>query len=98
MFRIVTVSALAHEKGQIYWDDLGLKKDGAYGPVRAYIQSKIANILFSAELGEQSPYSEEKLRPKFFYKLDGWDRDGGSGVPKEDCGWELGSNERGISP
>jgi hypothetical protein len=54
MFRIVTVSALAHEKGQIYWDDLGLKKDGAYGPVRAYIQSKIANILFSAELGEQS--------------------------------------------
>jgi hypothetical protein len=54
MFRIVTVSALAHEKGQIHWDDLSLKKDGAYGPVRAYIQSKIANILFSAELGEQT--------------------------------------------
>jgi hypothetical protein len=49
--RIVTVSALAHEAGQIYWDDLNLKEKGAYGPIRAYIQSKIANILFSAELG-----------------------------------------------
>jgi hypothetical protein len=57
MFRIVTVSALAHEQGQIYWDDLNLKKDGAYGPVRAYIQSKIANILFSAELGKQTRYN-----------------------------------------
>jgi hypothetical protein len=35
----------------MYWDDLNLKEKGAYGPIRAYIQSKIANILFSAELG-----------------------------------------------
>ena len=52
-FRIVTVSALAHEAGKMHWDDLNLKEKGAYGPIRAYIQSKIANILFSAELGKR---------------------------------------------
>jgi hypothetical protein len=38
MFRIVTVSALAHEKGQIYWDDLGLKKDGAYAQSKELVE------------------------------------------------------------
>ena len=49
----MTVSARAHEEGKLYFDDLNLKEKGAYGPIRAYIQSKIANILFSAELGRR---------------------------------------------
>ncbi|XP_076879177.1 retinol dehydrogenase 11 [Brachyhypopomus gauderio] len=46
--RIVNVSSLAHEKGQIHFDDINLDKD--YDPAKSYQQSKLANVLFSREL------------------------------------------------
>ncbi|KAG7482476.1 hypothetical protein JOB18_021924 [Solea senegalensis] len=46
--RIVIVSSLAHEKGQIHFDDINLDKD--YSPVKSYRQSKLANVLFGREL------------------------------------------------
>lgn len=46
--RIVIVSSLAHEKGQIHFDDINLDKD--YDPRKSYRQSKLANVLFCKEL------------------------------------------------
>ncbi|XP_036950265.1 retinol dehydrogenase 12 [Acanthopagrus latus] len=46
--RIVTVSSLAHERGQIHFDDINLDKD--YDRQVSYRQSKLANVLFSREL------------------------------------------------
>lgn len=46
--RIVTVSSGAHTMGMINFDDLNWEKE--YPPVRAYGQSKLANLLFTYEL------------------------------------------------
>ncbi|XP_036390953.1 retinol dehydrogenase 12 [Megalops cyprinoides] len=46
--RIINVSSLAHEKGEIHFDDINLDKD--YCPQKSYRQSKLANVLFSQEL------------------------------------------------
>ncbi|XP_068169877.1 retinol dehydrogenase 11 [Antennarius striatus] len=49
--RIVNVSSLAHERGQIHFDDINLDKD--YEPWKSYRQSKLANVLFSKELAKK---------------------------------------------
>ncbi|XP_030650271.1 retinol dehydrogenase 12-like [Chanos chanos] len=49
--RIVNVSSLAHERGQIHFDDINLDKD--YTPQKAYRQSKLANVLFTRELAKR---------------------------------------------
>ncbi|XP_012689092.1 retinol dehydrogenase 11-like isoform X2 [Clupea harengus] len=49
--RIVNVSSLAHERAEIYFDDINLDKD--YTPQKAYKQSKLANVLFSRELSKR---------------------------------------------
>lgn len=46
--RVVTVSSEAHRYGRIDFDDLGGEK--RFRPVTAYSNSKLANILFTAEL------------------------------------------------
>lgn len=46
--RVVTVSSDLHRGRQVDFDNLDL--DGSYGPTRAYQQSKLANLLFTAEL------------------------------------------------
>jgi NAD(P)-dependent dehydrogenase (short-subunit alcohol dehydrogenase family) len=46
--RIVTVSSNAHKRGVIRFDDL--QSERAYDPEAAYAQSKLANLLFTAEL------------------------------------------------
>lgn len=46
--RVVVVSSLAHERGQIHFDDIHLDKD--YEPQKSYRQSKLANVLFCKEL------------------------------------------------
>lgn len=49
--RIVSVSSMAHSMGEINFDDLMLVEN--YGAMKAYAQSKLANILFTRELSEQ---------------------------------------------
>lgn len=47
--RVVTVSSMAHRQGTIHFDDLDFRTRG-YRPAAAYSQSKLANLLFTAEL------------------------------------------------
>lgn len=49
--RVVTVSSIAHKKGEINFEDINLEKD--YGGYSAYMRSKLANVLFSNELGRR---------------------------------------------
>jgi len=46
--RVVTVSSIAHFNGIIHLDDL--EADSWYTPMKAYRQSKLANLLFAYEL------------------------------------------------
>ncbi len=46
--RIVVVASGAHKAGKIHFDDINLKK--GYNVVKAYGQSKLANVLFTREL------------------------------------------------
>jgi NAD(P)-dependent dehydrogenase (short-subunit alcohol dehydrogenase family) len=46
--RVVTVSSMGHRIGRIRFDDL--QSDHSYNRVRAYAQSKLANLLFTYEL------------------------------------------------
>lgn len=50
--RVVTVSSMAHQRAQIHFADLQLERK--YGAIRAYGQSKLANILFASELAERT--------------------------------------------
>ncbi len=47
--RVVTVSSNVHRSGRVDFDDLNGER-GHYRPWRAYAQSKLANLLFTAEL------------------------------------------------
>lgn len=47
--RVVTLGSGAHRAGSIHFGDLDLREAG-YGPVKAYGQSKLANLLFTLEL------------------------------------------------
>jgi NAD(P)-dependent dehydrogenase (short-subunit alcohol dehydrogenase family) len=47
--RVVTVSSFGHRQGQIDFDDLNWERR-PYKAMRAYAQSKLANLLFSSEL------------------------------------------------
>jgi NAD(P)-dependent dehydrogenase (short-subunit alcohol dehydrogenase family) len=49
--RVVNVSSWIHEKGEIDFDDLQGQRD--YTGVRAYNQSKLANVLFTYELARR---------------------------------------------
>ncbi|XP_072306752.1 retinol dehydrogenase 11 [Eucyclogobius newberryi] len=49
--RVINVSSAAHTMGKIQFDDLDGEKD--YHPVRAYAQSKLANVLFTRELAKR---------------------------------------------
>jgi len=63
--RIVNVSSLAHENGRMQWEDINYEKT-PYNPMKAYAQSKLANILFTKELarrGEGSGVNSYALHP-----------------------------------
>lgn len=49
--RIVVVASGAHKAGNIHFDDINLKH--GYNVVRAYSQSKLANVLFTKELARR---------------------------------------------
>lgn len=50
--RIINVASDAHRAGRMHWDDLQLKKK-RYFVMRAYCQSKLANILFTRALARR---------------------------------------------
>ncbi len=49
--RIVVVASGAHKAGKIHFNDYNLKK--GFNPVKAYSQSKLANILLTRELADR---------------------------------------------
>lgn len=49
--RIVVVASGAHKVGKIHFDDINLTK--SYNVVKAYSQSKLANVLFTGELSKR---------------------------------------------
>ena len=49
--RVLTVSSKSHRGGRIYWDDPMLRR--GYNTLRAYRQSKVANVLFSVEFNRR---------------------------------------------
>ena len=49
--RIVNVASGAHKVGRIHFDDINLKKN--YNVIKAYSQSKLANVLFTKELARR---------------------------------------------
>ncbi|MGH1376088.1 MAG: oxidoreductase [Alphaproteobacteria bacterium] len=46
--RIVVVASIIHKQGEIHFNDLMMKDN--YSPVKAYAQSKLANLMFALEL------------------------------------------------
>ncbi|MFD9075233.1 oxidoreductase, partial [Streptomyces lasiicapitis] len=50
--RVVTVSSNGHKAGSIDFDDLNWERK-RYRPMRAYAQSKLANLLFTSELQQR---------------------------------------------
>ncbi|KAI1889036.1 hypothetical protein AGOR_G00174920 [Albula goreensis] len=49
--RVINLTSMAHSMGRIHFDDLNSEK--SYHPVKAYVQSKLANILFTRELARK---------------------------------------------
>lgn len=49
--RILNVSSICHLFGEIYFNDINL--DRSYSPMKAYAQTKLANILFTKELAHR---------------------------------------------
>ncbi|KAG7488557.1 hypothetical protein MATL_G00036100 [Megalops atlanticus] len=49
--RVINLSSITHSMGKIHFEDLNSEK--SYHPVRAYVQSKLANILFTRELARK---------------------------------------------
>ena len=46
--RVVTLASIAHKRGKLNFDDLQSERD--YNPMRAYSQSKLADLMFAFEL------------------------------------------------
>lgn len=51
--RVVSVSSMGHRPGSIRWDDPNWER-GTYRAWPAYFQTKLANLLFTAELARQA--------------------------------------------
>ncbi|MGH2643725.1 MAG: SDR family oxidoreductase [Chitinophagaceae bacterium] len=51
--RVINVSSYSHFNGKIYWDDLNLTK--SYDGLKAYAQSKLANVFFTYEFVRRNP-------------------------------------------
>jgi retinol dehydrogenase-14 len=49
--RVVTVASIGHRRGTLDFDDLGFER--GYGVMKAYTRSKLANVLFAAELSRR---------------------------------------------
>jgi NAD(P)-dependent dehydrogenase (short-subunit alcohol dehydrogenase family) len=59
--RVISVASAAHRRGAINFDDLNFEHpETEYTPLKAYDQSKLANILFANELDRR--YKAQNLR------------------------------------
>lgn len=52
--RVVTVSSVAHQSGHITFDNINGER--GYSAYEAYANSKLANVLFTAELARREPW------------------------------------------
>lgn len=62
--RVVSVASIGHRQGSLDFDDLGFEK--GYSIMRAYARSKLANVLFAAELArrlERTGVTSNSLHP-----------------------------------
>lgn len=50
--RVVSVASIGHRQGTLDFDDLGFER-GGYSILKAYARSKLANVLFAAELARR---------------------------------------------
>ncbi len=50
--RIINVASTAYITGKIHFENINLENN-AYSPVKAYSQSKLANVLFTRELAKR---------------------------------------------
>ena len=50
--RVVTVASIGHRRGTLDFADLGFER-GGYAIMRAYMRSKLANVLFASELARR---------------------------------------------
>jgi NAD(P)-dependent dehydrogenase (short-subunit alcohol dehydrogenase family) len=50
--RVITVSSFWHSVGKIHFSNINLRNN-AYRPLKAYNQSKLANVLFTRELSRR---------------------------------------------
>jgi NAD(P)-dependent dehydrogenase (short-subunit alcohol dehydrogenase family) len=57
--RVVNVSSMAHKSGKMDFDDLMFEKGRPFKTMKAYGQSKLANLLFTYEL--QRYFEKEKI-------------------------------------
>ena len=57
--RIVTVASIAHKRGRINFDDLQSKK--IYSPMKAYQQSKLANLILAFELDRRLRAADSRV-------------------------------------
>jgi len=57
--RVVTIASIAHKQGRINFDDLQSTK--SYGPMRAYQQSKLADVMFAFELDRRLRASHSRV-------------------------------------
>ncbi|MEA3118782.1 MAG: hypothetical protein QOI13_2052 [Paraburkholderia sp.] len=57
--RIVTVASIAHKGGQLHFDDLQFAR--SYSPMRAYRQSKLADLMFAFELDRRLRAAHSRL-------------------------------------
>nr|XP_046493001.1 uncharacterized protein LOC124224839 [Neodiprion pinetum] len=81
--RIINVSSMAHARGDINFDDLMSEK--SYSPLKAYNQSKVANVLFTRELARR--LKEANITGINVYTLH-------PGVIKSDLGRHLSAGPR----
>lgn len=60
--RVVTVASGLHVRGELAWDDV-MQERGGFNGVRAYEQSKLANVMFALALARRAKVVSLALHP-----------------------------------
>ena len=95
--RVINVSSQTHRYGTINFDDLGLEQN--FNPMKAYAQSKLANLMFTYELSRRlagTRVTVNALHPGGVATNFGKNLDGIAGFFFRSFGFLLRSPERGA--